>query len=511
MSHVVQHILEAGVRRRRHPRDYRGSGEGGGDFAMAPNVHNSLAIQKKHVANMYRTWRSLNSHAFGPLDTDQYARHIPVGRVCAERTSTAPLTETDLGNMYAGSFVFSPGPGTYGVGVHDSAAFGPDQQQRGWSGTMGSAARKCMTPGEGHPQLAHAKRREGGGPGPGAYATGDSAVMGHRGGTFAAQDERRGAASALETAVCRLKTLEWRIDFTRRGLREPQGLRPGQELLVKTQSGRELERIEAKASRLRSEVERLYGLATAAAAKRDPLPGASLGGCTNGRRGGGGSDRRPATTAEVGGARRGKRRACGQGNDRFYDPLPCTATFLESPGPGTYSVEGTFGRGSIRRSPSFDLMQRRVVGEHAAPGRSLASLHLHATVGGGGGRGGSGWVGGGDCGSEGGKSGDGYGAPFHAYMPDTGPGHYTPDMCAPPLPNEARTPPHPPERPLSSQRSTMNAPYASVYFDSFYRTPETGLKVPAPNTAPPANTTPAVAATVAPTPSPASAITVIKA
>lgn len=61
-----------------------------------------------------RCWNSLNSHAFGPLDTDQYARHIPVGRVCAERTSRAPLTETELGNMYAGSFVFNPGPCAYG-------------------------------------------------------------------------------------------------------------------------------------------------------------------------------------------------------------------------------------------------------------------------------------------------------------------------------------------------------------------------------------------------------------
>ena len=66
----------------------------------------------------HRTWRSLNSHAFGPLDTDQYARHIPVGRVCAERTSTAPLTETDLGNMYAGSFNFAPGPCAYGGKRH---------------------------------------------------------------------------------------------------------------------------------------------------------------------------------------------------------------------------------------------------------------------------------------------------------------------------------------------------------------------------------------------------------
>lgn len=72
-------------------------------------------------------------------------------------------------------------------------------------------------------------------------------------------------------------------------------------------------------------------------------------------------------------------------------------------------------------------MQRRVVGERAATSRSLASLHLHVTVGGG------------DCGFGGGNNGtDGPGAPFHAYMPGAGPGHYTPDMCAPPLPNEAR-------------------------------------------------------------------------
>lgn len=38
---------------------------------------------------------------------------------------------------------------------------------------MMGAARKCMTPGEGHPQLGHAKRRDGLGPGPGAYATGE--------------------------------------------------------------------------------------------------------------------------------------------------------------------------------------------------------------------------------------------------------------------------------------------------------------------------------------------------
>lgn len=97
-------------------------------------------------------------------------------------------------------------------------------------------------------------------------------------------------------------------------------LRPGQSLLVKAQSGRELERIEAKASRLRSEVERLFSLAAAAEAKRDPLPGASLGGgggdasCRRGRGVGGGgvSGRRPATTAGVSGAWRGNRRACGQ-------------------------------------------------------------------------------------------------------------------------------------------------------------------------------------------------------
>lgn len=55
------------------------------------------------------------------------------------------------------------------------------------------------------------------------FLTGDSALMGHRGGTFAALDERRGAAAALELAVCRLKTLEWRIAFIRHGLREPEG------------------------------------------------------------------------------------------------------------------------------------------------------------------------------------------------------------------------------------------------------------------------------------------------
>lgn len=77
-------------------------------------------------------------------------------------------------------------------------------------------------------------------------------------------------------------------------------------------------------------------------------------------------------------------------------------------------------------------MQRRVVGERAAPGRSLASLRLHATTAGDPGGGGE------DDGFGGTKRGDGLGAPFHAYMADAGPGCYTPDMCAPPLPNEAR-------------------------------------------------------------------------
>lgn len=48
-------------------------------------------------------------------------------------------------------------------------------------------------------------------------------VMGNSGGTFAAVDERRGAAAALEMAVARLKTLEWRIEFIRRGVRQPEG------------------------------------------------------------------------------------------------------------------------------------------------------------------------------------------------------------------------------------------------------------------------------------------------
>lgn len=87
---------------------------------------------------------------------------------------------------------------------------------------MGHAPRKCMTAGADHPQLPHAKRRDGESPGPGAYATGDSAVMGRRRGTFAASDERKGAATALESATSRLKTLEWRIGHIRRGIREPE-------------------------------------------------------------------------------------------------------------------------------------------------------------------------------------------------------------------------------------------------------------------------------------------------
>ena len=97
-------------------------------------------------------------------------------------------------------------------------------------------------------------------------------------------------------------------------------LRLGQALVVKTQSGRELERIESIASRLRVEVERLTERAAAVAAKRDPLPGPSLGGSSGlGRVPGG--DRRPASTAEGGCASR-KRLARGQvraGHDS-YDP-----------------------------------------------------------------------------------------------------------------------------------------------------------------------------------------------
>eukprot|EP00752_Nemacystus_decipiens_P008634 g7710.t1 len=73
---------------------------------------------------------------------------------------------------------------------------------------------------------------------------------------------------------------------------------------------------------------------------------------------------------------------------------------------------------------------------------------------------------------------------------------------------------HPPADPLEDQRATrtgtMNAPVASVQFDAFYRTPETGLKVSPPKSATPSNTTPAVTVAVDTTPAPPSA-TVIKA
>lgn len=88
---------------------------------------------------------------------------------------------------------------------------------------MGKAPRKCMAAGSDHPQLPHAKRRDGESPGPGAYPTSDSAVMGHRGGTFAAVDERKGVEAALELAIGRLKTLEWRTEFVRRGNTELDG------------------------------------------------------------------------------------------------------------------------------------------------------------------------------------------------------------------------------------------------------------------------------------------------
>lgn len=83
-----------------------------------------------YVVRSYRSWRSLNSHPHGPLDTDLYARHIPVGRVCAQRTSRAPLTETDLGNMYAGSYVFAPGPCAYDGEPQDNVTTFVKEAQR---------------------------------------------------------------------------------------------------------------------------------------------------------------------------------------------------------------------------------------------------------------------------------------------------------------------------------------------------------------------------------------------
>lgn len=87
-------------------------------------------------------------------------------------------------------------------------------------------------------------------------------------------------------------------------------LRLGQALVVKTQSGRELERIESIASRLRLEVERLAERAAAVTSKRDPLPGPSLGGGSEFGRVSSG-DRRPASTAG-GGCGSRKRLARGQ-------------------------------------------------------------------------------------------------------------------------------------------------------------------------------------------------------
>lgn len=89
------------------------------------------------------------------------------------------------------------------------------------SPTFGSASRKCLAPWDGHPQLPHDKRRDGGRAGPGVYATRDSAVMGNHGATFAATEERRGAKAVLERTVAVLKTLEWRIGVIRRALEDP--------------------------------------------------------------------------------------------------------------------------------------------------------------------------------------------------------------------------------------------------------------------------------------------------
>lgn len=87
---------------------------------------------------------------------------------------------------------------------------------------MGCGVRKCMMAQDGHPQLPHAKPRDNqDGPGPGTYTAGDAAVMGHRGRTFAAADERRRAEVALARAAAQLKTLEWRIATIRRGIRDP--------------------------------------------------------------------------------------------------------------------------------------------------------------------------------------------------------------------------------------------------------------------------------------------------
>lgn len=60
MASKAVYINEAGIRRRWNPRDvqhhhHQHDNSGGNDWrGPAPNVHNSLAIQKKHVASMYR-------------------------------------------------------------------------------------------------------------------------------------------------------------------------------------------------------------------------------------------------------------------------------------------------------------------------------------------------------------------------------------------------------------------------------------------------------------------------
>lgn len=73
-SESVHHIEEAGVRRRWHPRDVashnveRLTGDGARRRREAPNVHNSLAIQKKHVASTYRS-----AHGMSCLQLDREA------------------------------------------------------------------------------------------------------------------------------------------------------------------------------------------------------------------------------------------------------------------------------------------------------------------------------------------------------------------------------------------------------------------------------------------------------
>lgn len=60
MSATISYVQEAGVRRRWHPHDVMTSqdaaegADAGSNSMSAPSVHNSLAIQKKHVWNVYR-------------------------------------------------------------------------------------------------------------------------------------------------------------------------------------------------------------------------------------------------------------------------------------------------------------------------------------------------------------------------------------------------------------------------------------------------------------------------